>query len=64
MARSSLSPLFTWRSALADSDLEPPTRHVGLAISLYMNERGGSAFPERLDLPMTRAIRSARFERT
>lgn len=38
-------PLLTWRSALCDSDLEPTTRHVALTLSLYMNERGGSAFP-------------------
>lgn len=40
-----LAPLFTWRSALAESDLGPTTRHVALALSLYMNERGGSAYP-------------------
>jgi hypothetical protein len=41
----SLAPLFTWRTAISTSDLEPTTRHVALALSLYMNERGGSAFP-------------------
>lgn len=40
-----LKPLFTWRSAIADSDLPPTTRHCLLALSTYMNERGGSAFP-------------------
>lgn len=40
-----LKPLFTWRSAIADSDLEPKSRHVALTISLHMNERGGSCFP-------------------
>lgn len=40
-----MAPLFTWRSALCDSDLPSTTRHVALALSLYMNERGGSAYP-------------------
>lgn len=40
-----LSPLFTWRSAIADSELKPTLRHVALTLSLHMNERGGSAFP-------------------
>lgn len=46
----SLAPLYTWRTALCTSGLEPTTRHVALTLSLYMNERGGSAFPgaERL----------------
>lgn len=38
-------PLFTWRSAITDSDLAPTTRLVALAMSLHMNERGGSCFP-------------------
>jgi DNA-binding transcriptional ArsR family regulator len=29
----------------ADSNLEPPSRHVALALSLYMSERGDSAWP-------------------
>lgn len=44
-AAKRLSPLFTWRSAIAASDLEPTTRLVAFALSLHMNERGGSAFP-------------------
>ena len=40
-----LKPLFSWRSAIAESDLAPTTRHVALALSIYMNERGGSAHP-------------------
>jgi hypothetical protein len=40
-----LSPLFTWRTAIAKSDLPPTARHVALTLSLYMNERGGSAWP-------------------
>lgn len=41
----SLAPLFTWRSAICESGLKPTTRHVLLALSLYMNQRGGSAYP-------------------
>lgn len=40
-----IKPLFTWRSAVAESDLAPTTRHVALALSLYMGERGNSAYP-------------------
>lgn len=40
-----LKPLFTWRSAIAESDLPPTTRHVAVALSLYMSERGDSAHP-------------------
>lgn len=40
-----IAPLFTWRSAIAESDLAPTTRHVLLTLSTYMNERGGSAYP-------------------
>lgn len=41
-----LSPLFTWRAALRHDDrLNATARHVGLALSLYMNEAGDSAFP-------------------
>lgn len=43
--RRELRPLFTWRSALADSTLSSVERHVALALSLYMNERGSSAWP-------------------
>lgn len=46
MARESyLNPLFSWRGSIVASDLEAPTKHVALTLSLYMNERGGSAFP-------------------
>lgn len=46
MARESkLLPLLTWRSAICDSGLPSTTRHVALTLSLYMNERGGSAHP-------------------
>lgn len=40
-----LSPLFSWRSAICDSDLQAPARHVALTLSLHMNERGDSCFP-------------------
>lgn len=40
-----LSPLFTWRGAICDSDLHPTSRHVALTLSMHMNERGGSCFP-------------------
>ena len=40
-----LAPLFTWRSAVCDSDLPPTARHVALTLALYMNERGASAYP-------------------
>lgn len=42
---STLKPLFTWRSAICDSGLSPTSRHVALALSLYMSERGDSAHP-------------------
>lgn len=41
----SLSPLFSWRSSICDSDLPPTARHVALTLSLHMNERGESCFP-------------------
>lgn len=45
-----LLPLFSWRSAICQSDLPSTTRHVALTLSLYMSERGDSAYPgaERL----------------
>lgn len=45
MSERRLAPLFTWRSAICESDLKSTTRHVALTLSLYMNERGGSAHP-------------------
>lgn len=41
-----LRPLYTWRSAIVESDLKPVVRHVALTMSLHMNERGGSCFPK------------------
>jgi len=40
-----MKPLFTWRSAISESDLTSTEKHVALALSLYMSERGESAFP-------------------
>ena len=42
-----LSPLFTWRSAVAskESKLTATQRHVALTLSLHMSERGDSCFP-------------------
>lgn len=40
-----LKPLFTWRSAISDSELSSTHRHVAIALSLYMSERGDSAHP-------------------
>lgn len=42
-----LSPLFTWRSAVAsrESGLSPTQRHVALTLSLHMSEKGDSCFP-------------------
>ena len=42
---ATLSPLFTWRSAICETGLPAGTRHVALVLSLHMNERGGSCFP-------------------
>ncbi len=42
---ASLSPLFTWRSAICDSGVAPTARHVALTLSLHMSERGDSAWP-------------------
>jgi len=45
VTRRSLSPLFTWRTAVKDSDLPSSAKHVALNLSLYMSEAGTSAFP-------------------
>ena len=44
---SDLSPLFTWRSAVASKHgpKQSTTRHLLLTLSLHMNEKGGSCFP-------------------
>lgn len=45
MTEHKVKPLYSWRAAICDSDLRPAVRHVALAMSLYMSERGDSAFP-------------------
>lgn len=45
MPDDQLSPLFTWRSAICESDLPSTSRHVALVLSLHMSERGDSCFP-------------------
>lgn len=45
-----LSPLFSWRAAITESGLPPMTRLVAFALSLHMNERGGSCFPSQARL--------------
>jgi hypothetical protein len=37
--------LFAWRAAIIESDLPADTKHVGLTLSMHMDERGGSCFP-------------------
>lgn len=39
------SPLFGWRGAVTDSELSANAKHVALALSLHMSERGDSCFP-------------------
>lgn len=50
MGEASLSELFTWRSAICESDLPATTRHVALTLSLHMSERGDSCFPSKRTL--------------
>lgn len=45
MPQAKLSPLFTWRGAIADADLPGPTKCTAYALSLHMSERGDSCFP-------------------
>lgn len=40
-----IQPLLTWRGAICESGLPATARHVALTLSLYMSERGDSAFP-------------------
>ncbi len=40
-----LAPVITWRSTLVTTIDCSTCKLVGLVLSLYMNERGGSAFP-------------------
>ena len=45
MSERRLAPLFTWRSAICESELASTHRHVAIGLSLYMSERGDSAHP-------------------
>lgn len=45
-----LAPVITWRSSLVASLDCSTCKLVGLVLSLYMNERGGSAFPSNQTL--------------
>jgi len=45
MAKSTIPPFFSWRSAFMDADLAAPTKHVLHVISTYMNSHGQGAFP-------------------
>ncbi len=40
-----LSPLFTWRSAICDSELEPGARLLAQTLACHMSVRGDSCFP-------------------
>lgn len=42
-----LSPLFTWRGAIADSALPASAKLLALTLTLHMSERGDSCFPNR-----------------
>ena len=42
-----LKPLYTWRSAITESNLSHTTKHIALTLSLHMSERGDSCFPGR-----------------
>lgn len=50
MAKPRLSPLFSWRGAICESDLHSTTRLVALVLSLHMSERGDSCFPSQARL--------------
>lgn len=60
---ATLSPLFTWRTAIAKSGLPPTVRHVALTLSLYMNERGGSAWPSITTLAEDSGLSQASIKR-
>lgn len=42
---STISPLFSWRSVIIDSDLPATAKLVALCLSMHMSERGDSCFP-------------------
>lgn len=45
-----LSPLFSWRAAVAQGDLPAPAKHLALTLSLHMSELGDSCFPSHATL--------------
>jgi len=45
MTDTKILPLLTWRRSIAESELPPTTKLVAFALSLWMNERGASAYP-------------------
>lgn len=47
---TTMSPLFTWRTAITESGLSPTARHIALTLSLYMSEKGDSAYPSHATL--------------
>jgi hypothetical protein len=52
-------PLFTWRSGIMSSELPAMTKYVALALSLHMNEMGGSCFPSAARLASECSINSS-----
>lgn len=50
MSGKTLSPLFSWRSTVLDSDLPAPAKLVALTLSTHMSERGDSCFPSQTTL--------------
>lgn len=42
---NTISPLFSWRSTIIDSDLPPTAKLVALCLSMHMSERGDSCYP-------------------
>lgn len=47
---ATVSPLFTWRTAIARSDLRSTAKLVAFALSLFMSEAGDSCFPSHATL--------------
>lgn len=64
MSGHRLAALFSWRSAICDSDLSPTQRHVALTLSLHMNERGGSCFPSKATLANETGLSEATVKRS
>lgn len=45
MAESTVKRLFSWRSAVMESNLSAPTKLVALALATYMSDRGDQCHP-------------------